>query len=282
MGDLIGQMLNYLLELPEKALSGDMFAIMVSLIIIYSLVYIFVKSAKVLKNLLKKLVLFLIIALAVYIFVMDFVFKVLTYGLTPDIVVFGFTGLLCGLFALLVAFLKMGSALKKRSTEKRKLKMDAQLNQQPSSTSYGQNNIPPVTTSAQQVPFQSPYIPQQITNFAKDNSIGMVIIYLIVAEFGIFSSNTIAAVNEDTGFAFFLIFMLAAFIFIKLTYNNYKTGIKHLLVAFFLGYSLSLILGYFWGGISPDVLFSKAYFATDALVALISGLSLSLFMSGKG
>ncbi|MDD4127122.1 MAG: hypothetical protein PHV39_05480 [Methanomicrobium sp.] len=279
--DLTGQMIVYLLELPQKALSGDMFAIMVSLIILYSLVYILVKSAKLMKNILKKLVLFFIIAMAVYIFLMDFVYKVITYGFTPDIILFGFTGLMCGLFALAVALFKMRAALKRRALEKQKAREAAGSSVQSAYPAYNQN-LPPDAQPTPQAQVQNPFIPQQITNFAKDNSIGMVIIYLIVAEFGIFSSNTIAAVNEDTGLAFFMIFMFAALIFIKLTYNNYKTGIGHLIVAFIMGYSLSIILGYFWGGISLDVLFSKGYFATDALVALISGLSLSLFMSGKG
>jgi hypothetical protein len=45
-----------------------------------------------------------------------------------------------------------------------------------------------------------------------------------------------------------------------------------------IGGILSLILGYFWGGIPLDQLFSLNYFATDALVALITGIALSLFM----
>lgn len=272
---MIGQMLTYILELPEKALSGDLFAIMISLIILYCLVYILVKSAKYMKSILKKLVLLAIILIAVYIFIQDFVFKVITYGFTPDIIIVGFTGILCGLFALLIALFKISGAVKKRKSEKRKTK----------ETDTGQVSY--VTPSAPENASDSnsgisPYIPAQISNFAKDNSLGMVIIYLIVAEFGIFSSKTIAAVNADTGFAFFILFMFAAVIFVKLTYRNYKTGLKHLAIAFILGFSLSIVLGCFWGGISLDVLLSKQYFATDALVALISGLSLSLFMSGKG
>ena len=67
-----------------------------------------------------------------------------------------------------------------------------------------------------------------------------------------------------------------------MTYNDYITGLKHFGLAFILGFGLSIVLGYFWGAIPLSVLLSKEYFATDALVALITGLSLSLFMSGKG
>ena len=76
--------------------------------------------------------------------------------------------------------------------------------------------------------------------------------------------------------------MAAALIFIKLVYHDYNTGLKHLGVAFVLGFALSLVLGHFWGGIPLDTLLSVNYFGSDALVALITGISLSLFMSSKG
>ncbi|WP_421908352.1 hypothetical protein [Methanolacinia petrolearia] len=110
----------------------------------------------------------------------------------------------------------------------------------------------------------------------------MVIIYLIIAEFGIFSSKTIAAVSSEMGFYFFIIFMAAGFIFIKLTYHDYLKGLRHFAVVTLLGFILSIILGHFWGGVPLDTLLSMDYFGSDALVALITGIALSLFMSSKG
>jgi hypothetical protein len=74
------------------------------------------------------------------------------------------------------------------------------------------------------------------------------------------------------------IFPFASLIFINLTYRDYYRGLRHLGAAVLIGGILSLILGYFWGGIPLDQLFSTNYFATDALVALITGIALSLFM----
>ena len=76
--------------------------------------------------------------------------------------------------------------------------------------------------------------------------------------------------------------MAAAFIFIRLTYHSYLRGLRHLAVVAMLGFGLSIILGHFWGGIPVETLLSMQYFGSDALVALITGISLSLFMSGKG
>ncbi|MBP2132633.1 hypothetical protein J2128_000554 [Methanomicrobium sp. W14] len=256
-------------------MSGDLFAILLSLVIIYSVVYLAIKSARFMMHILKKIVLLVIILIAVYIFLNNFLFRIVTYGFTPDVVVVGFTGLACGIFALVVAVVKVRAALKSRKKEHPgEVAAGAGLK--------GGDNVSAVQVSEENNILSSPYIPSQLSNFAKDNSVGMVIIYLIVAEFGIFSSKTIAAVSVDSGFAVFVIFMVAALIFVRLTYNDYKKGLAHLAVAFVFGFILSVLLGYFWGGTPMDVLLSKQYFATDALVALITGLSLSLFMSKKG
>jgi hypothetical protein len=42
------------------------------------------------------------------------------------------------------------------------------------------------------------------------------------------------------------------------------------------------MLGFFWGGIPPEQLLSLNYFTSDALVALVTGLALSLFMGSIG
>jgi hypothetical protein len=67
-------------------------------------------------------------------------------------------------------------------------------------------------------------------------------------------------------------------VFIRLTYHDYWRGLRHLAAALCIGGVLSVILGFFWGGIPLDQLLSLSYFTTDALVALITGLALSLFM----
>ncbi len=106
--------------------------------------------------------------------------------------------------------------------------------------------------------------------------------YIVIAEFGVFSSKTIPAPTENIGFGFFIIFMMAAFLFIKQSYREYRRGITHFAAATAFGSALSIILGHFWGNYPLEQLLSLSYFATDSLVALVTGLSLSLFMSNKG
>jgi len=48
-----------------------------------------------------------------------------------------------------------------------------------------------------------------------------------------------------------------------------------------MGLILSLILGYFWVNYPLEVLFSIEYFKTSCLVALITGMAVSLIMGSK-
>jgi len=121
-----------------------------------------------------------------------------------------------------------------------------------------------------------------VSALKNDKRIGAVIAYIIIAEFGVFSSKTSAAPSIETGLAFFAVFLLASLIFIKLTYHDYWRGVRHMAVAILIGGFLSILLGFFWGGIPLEQLVSLQYFASDALVALVTGLALSLFMGSVG
>ncbi|WOF15914.1 hypothetical protein F1737_03985 [Methanoplanus sp. FWC-SCC4] len=271
---LLEQLIDYALILPQKALSGDLFAIMICLISVYILAVSIKKFTKYIILGLKKLIVLIIITIALFIFVQDFLFRILTDGFTVDTLIFGFAGFVCGIVGLIIAISTVVRAVKKYREHKDKIEKHPVLSDEKIL------QVKEYSETEQYV--QIPYMPDKLSRFAKDNSIGMVLIYLIIAEFGIFSSKTIPAVNALTGLSFFLIFIIFAVIFIKLTYVNYFTGLKHLLFALILGFILSILLGYFWGGIPLKILLSIQYFATDALVALITGLSLSLFMSSKG
>ncbi len=90
------------------------------------------------------------------------------------------------------------------------------------------------------------------------------------------------APSFQVGIAFFVIFLIAGLVFIHFTYNNYLTGLRHLVMAILIGTIIALVLGHFWGNIPIDQLLLPTFFQTDALVALVTGLALSLFMGGKG
>lgn len=294
----------FIQEMPDKIVNGDLFAILITIIVLYCAVFLLVKSAKYLVAFIKKFFIFTIFVLALYIFVKEFLFKVLTEGFTPDVIVVGGFGLICGIIAVIVALSSVIGAHRKRKEELAKKEAEAAaassaaacppgtpVYQQPYQPPYQPTYQPqPATPGAEQPPQQYPpgyapnysYLPPQLAMLTKDNSIGMVIISLAVAEFGVFSSKTIAAATVDTGIVFFILFMIAAFVFIKLTYHNYRTGLWHFGVAFMIGLAMTFLLGYFWAGIPIETLTTDKFFSSEALVALITGLSLSLFMSGKG
>ena len=271
-----------MIDLPSKMQSGDLFAIMVGLILLYCVVILLKKFTRLVAHGAKTIFILIIIVMAAYIFLNDFLLRLVTEGLTPDNMIFGFIGLLCGILAVGIALYKAVKSYKKG----RKSKSQQTLPGTPAQalTSYphpeGYNGATGYPPQPQPAESQQSIIP--FMNLTKDNSVGMVIIYLIIAEFGIFSSKTIAAASAETGFYFFIIFMAAAFIFIKLTYHDYLTGLRHFALVSILGFGLSIILGHFWGGIPLKDLLSMQYFGSDALVALITGIALSLFMSNKG
>lgn len=114
-----------------------------------------------------------------------------------------------------------------------------------------------------------------------DRSLLAVLSYVIIAEFGIFSSKTFPAPSSTVGLIFFGVFFVGAFIFIKTSYHNYVRGVAHLVVATVFAVLLSIFLGHFWGEISLSTLLSLEYFGTTALVAVITGIAISLLMGSK-
>ena len=59
-------------------------------------------------------------------------------------------------------------------------------------------------------------------------------------------------------------------------------GIRHLAIALVFGAALSVFLGNIWTSVPLVELLSIAYFKSNALVALTTGLAVSLFMGSKG
>ncbi len=75
---------DYLLDLPVKVQSGDLFAIMVALIIIYCIVVLLKKFTRLVAPGAKKIFIFLIIVIAAYIFFQSFLLRILTEGRTRN------------------------------------------------------------------------------------------------------------------------------------------------------------------------------------------------------
>jgi hypothetical protein len=282
----------YMISLPENALSGDLFSVVILLILLYAIALLIIRVSALMIRSIKTIVILIIIAISLYLFINDFIFRLISEGLSADNIVFGMTGLIAGVISILLAWHTARVSVRKYREHKaekiykeeisRIQRKRLEYNKIETEPDNSPKNKHPQTLKTAQAGAAPGGQSNIFTEFAKDNPIGTVIIYLIVAEFGIFSSKTISAATPETGLVFFIIFMALAFVFIKYTYKCYMTGLKHLSAAFVIGFLLSVLLGHFWGAIPLKDLLSVNYFSSDALVALITGLSLSLFMSSKG
>lgn len=308
----ITPVIQYVLTLPDEIMKFNVFAIVVFLILLYIAIYIIQKLTTLLVLVLKKVFLFLIVTLAFYQFVIVFVAKLETDGLVPDTILFGIAGTVIGFFAFIIALYVAFHSLKKVEIPENILKQPVLPEEHKDDSAgkliqpgepepvFGETPIPgpdkpmdisPVPSPAvetretiQESPDEKKTLMEELSLRAirEDKRIGIVVAYIVIAEFGVFSSKTIAAPTVQAGLLFFIGFMLASIVFVRLTYHDYWRGLRHLGAALVIGGLLSLLLGFFWGNIPLDQLLSIQYFATDSLVALVTGLALSLFMGGGG
>ena len=236
--------------------------------------------------------------------------KVNTDGFTQDTIIFGAIGFILGFIAistsLLVALRSDYEARTEPEHDAPSSPQHAQVipDHEPLRTSSSETKTPASqpqaglsTVSATTSPVVPPPAPVgegmgatltamkdrlSASNLVSDTSLGAVLAYLVIAQFGAFSSKTMPAPTFQVGIAFFVIFLIAGLIFIHFTYNNYLTGVRHQVMAILIGTIIARVLGHFWGNIPLDQLLSRTFFQTDALGVLVTGLALSLFMGQKG
>jgi hypothetical protein len=282
------QAVEYLYNLPKEVLGGNVFAIVIFLILLYIAIYIIQKFTTLLVFVLKKVFLLIIVALAFYVFVQMFAVRVASEGITASTIIFGAAGAVIGILAIFIAlYVTVHSIIG--------LQKKPEAGSEPLLTSEEGEPVPQQPTDVAAKSQKKELAPEKkavpetalpaikkeklsLESLKSDKHIGAVIAYIIIAEFGVFSSKTIAAPTVEAGLMFFAMFLLASVVFIRMTYHDYWRGLRHLAAALVIGGALSLLLGYFWGAIPLDQLLSLSYFTTDALVALITGLALSLFM----
>ena len=282
------QAVEYLYALPDEVMRGNIFAIVLFLFLLYIAIYIIQKFTTLLVFVLKKVFLLIIVALAFYVFVRVFALKIAIEGITADTIIFGAAGAVIGIIAIFIALyvtLHSINRLQKEPEAGAGSPLPAEEGEPvpPSPTDVAAELREKELAPAEKATLE-PSLPATVKeklsleSLKSDKHIGAVIAYIIIAEFGVFSSKTIAAPTLEAGLMFFVVFLLASVVFIRMTYHDYWRGLRHLAAALVIGGGLSLLLGYFWGGIPLDQLLSLSYFTTDALVALITGLALSLFM----
>jgi hypothetical protein len=256
----------YLRDIPSNALAGDVFAVSAMLIGFYILVLVIKALTDLLLFFLKRFMLLVIVSLAFYQFAQYMEGKLAVEGLTNDNLFLGGVGLIGGVVVMILALNAIFASVKKIGHEK-----GAEKQKSPTETGK------PEAEAMESKAFSSEKV-FSMEGLKKDKSIGVVIAYLLVAEFGVMSSKTVAAPNATVGMLFFFAFMLAALFFIRQTYQSYNTGIRHFIAAIIIGGILSLALGVLWGGYSINQLLSTEYFTTDSMVAFLTGIAVSLFM----
>lgn len=303
---IIAYIIGLIDTMPSAIMQGDVFALTITLIIFFIAVVVINQLTGLLIRFLKKAILFIIVSLAFWQFVIMFYGKVTTEGFTQDTIIFGAIGFILGFVAISTALFvalrsyyesQEGTSLfpfKPSSDEpgEEPGSKPALMPSQPTSPLQSQGGL----TAISATPAPEPAPPDNrmgatltamkdtlsVSNLKSDKSLGAVLAYLVIAQFGVFSSKTMPAPSFQVGIAFFVIFLIAGLVFIHFTYNNYLTGLRHLVLAILIGTIIALVLGHFWGNIPIDQLLSLSFFQTDALVALVTGLALSLFMGGKG
>ncbi|NYT06026.1 MAG: hypothetical protein GKC04_06615 [Methanomicrobiales archaeon] len=272
---------GYLLDLPAKIQAGDLIAILIALLLLYCGAFLLSKVTPLILEIVKKLVILAIIVISAHIFLLDLVRKILAAGFTVNVAVFGALGLLIAVIAISIALFRAITAV---LAHRKPCAPIPPLPAPPAETAEaaaGPAVEPLPATGEATAKISKESAAYRLKTLTKENSLGMVVLYLVIAEFGIFSSRTIAAASAEAGLTFFLVFLIAALIFIKIRYDDYQSGLRHLVFVCTFGFFISLVLGHFWGGIPAETLLSMNYFRSEALVALITGISLSLFMADK-
>jgi hypothetical protein len=263
--ETIGQFINQQF-LPGLLSGNPLYVVATGIVLLIVLAVVFKVTLWVLA-LVKRILLFLIVLGAGALFFIKFGDRLQTLSvqrLSTETLLLGIAGITLFIIALFISILSLRAHAKRVPVQES-------------------------ASPAQQPPFQPTMAqpPRMLTTqalvsqFRNDRSLLAVISYVIIAEFGIFSSKTIAAPNPNVGMMFAAIFLGAALVFIKVSYNNYVKGLVHLIVACIFAAGLSILLGHYWASIPLEVLLSVEYFRTSALVAFITGIAVSLLMGQK-
>ncbi len=281
-------------EIISKALGGDVTTIAllgIGIIVLFVLIILLMEVAAWLINLVKRFLLFVVIAISTLLFFVSFWDKIFVPEPDLSLVVAGIIGIVFAIIAFSISLFSLKTEWKKPKEQKvAELKSEIKklVSDQFEAELEGKiiKEARPEITATQIQPTSmlsmQALSPSKLFSSFSDRSLLAVLSYMVVAEFGVISGITISAPNPTVGIAFFSLFLVAALLFIKSTYHNYLTGLKHLIVALAVGWTLSVVLSNVWLSVPLSTLFSLQYFATNALVALVTGLAVSLFMGSKG
>ncbi|MDI6811543.1 MAG: hypothetical protein QMD80_07750, partial [archaeon] len=220
-----------------------------ALIIPVVLLFLVVKICAWILSLVKRFILFLIVVISLGGFLLQFQEDLLAEPPNYPLIAVGVFGAIFAVIALGISIL----SLKKHWAETRALKakdvkevikkaVAEELKEELEKKAMVEAAIGITPTQIQQPQLftKQALDPRNIRKSFHDRSLLAVLSYIIVAEFGVFSSVTVAAPNSTVGLGLFVAFMLAAFIFIKTTYHSYAVGIRHLVIGGIFGIILSI------------------------------------------
>ena len=249
---LLAKALELSIMLGSAALKGDVSAVSLLLFAALFSIYLINKLTSAFMPLVKPLMLLLIIGNAIYMLSTSVASDIMVSGLTMRNALLAsalFASALASLYFLLDDIVAGTAQIEKQSGKREEFDI-AKL----------ENEIKP-------------------SEMAKNKRIWSLLLYLLITEFGVFSSKTIAAPSEYSGLVVFATFVLLSFVFVFQFYEKPTEGFVYLIVAYIVGGIVSIALGVLWGNHTLMELLSLSYFKSDAAVALMSGVAVSLFMN---
>ena len=267
--NVVDFVINYLFSLPFLVTQKDYFAIMVSLILIYLIVSLINKISTIFLLVAKKGISFIITILALFLIYSKFMENLSLEGFSTNTIIIGLVGILTAILGTIISFYSVFSHTKSAISHRREGGLAEPEDFIEDKPELDLNHMKDFKT------FFS------LDSLKNDKSLLSVLTFLVVAEFGVFSTKTISAPNAASGLIILLIFLVLSFAFIKQSYNEYRRGLTHIIITFTLGSILAIFLGHYWEGIPFSTLFSLELFTTDVIVALMSGMALSLFAGSR-
>ena len=268
----------YVQAIPSLVMQGDVSAIVIGLILFYIALIALNKISFYLLKVIKYVVVLAIVLSAFYSLVMTFIAKFA--GAQPMYMLLGLIGLAVGFVGVIVALY----ALYKQATRTSKLVKARDSKMLAYQQHVLQQEKEALEEERKELAKEKVQIKQNMLQqlVKKQGVLLTIITYIMIAEFGVFSSVTISAPTPEIGIIMVTMFVVGVIAYVYRTYPDPMDGMKMLGVAFIFAFVLSLVLGHFWVGHEVAELLSVGYFALDSMVAFITGVALSLFMGSKG
>ncbi|MBN2368157.1 hypothetical protein JXC34_03985 [Candidatus Woesearchaeota archaeon] len=282
-------LLNYVFSLPVEVSQGNTVAIIIALLAFFVAIIVINAVSSLLISFLKRTILLIIILLVLIGAFPTYIAIIQAEGFTFSNIIMGVLALVASVFAVFIASRSFAKSAKEqllkladkiRGVEKTPedkiqeqfiLKKELELKKEIQAEEAALHH--------QQESLKGTFSKEALQN---EKSVFAVLVYLIVAEFGVFSSPTLSAPSVQVGILFFTIFIVGILLFAKHAYKNFKTAATYFGVTFVVGITLSFVLGLLWGKNTLAELLSPAFFTSDSLVAMITGMGVSLFAGSKG